>query len=91
MPGDATFCNDPVVVVEIVSPSSRFLDTGRKVQEYFALRSVAHYLVVRLDDHIVHHHRRAGAEVVTAFAREGVLRLDPPGLTLRVADLLPPE
>lgn len=92
LPGDATFCNDPVIVVEVVSPSSRFVDTGRKVQEYFALPSVEHYLVVRLEDRVVHHHRRAGAEVITAFARDGDLALDPPGgLCLCVADLLPPD
>ena len=43
----------PVVVVEVVSPSSSKRDTGLKVEGYFSVATIAHYLVVDLAKRIV--------------------------------------
>lgn len=87
-PDDAVEASDPVIVVEVVSPTSRSLDTGAKLVGYFSLPSVRHYLVLDTERRVVVHHRRddAGA-IATALRRDGALDLDPPGLSLAVADL----
>ena len=78
--------SDPTILVEVTSPSTYRLDSGAKLQDYFRLESVRHYLI--LDGRsgtVTHHARRADGGVQTSFMREGVLRLEPPGLTLPVA------
>ena len=78
--------SDPVVVVEVVSPSSRAIDSGAKLTDYFRLPSVRHYLVVNIDARAVTHHRRGEAgDIATRILRDGTLALDPPGLTVEVA------
>jgi hypothetical protein len=54
---------------------------------YFKLTSVAHYLVLDPDARTVTHHFRDG---VPNLLSGGALRLDPPGLSLTVEDLLGP-
>ena len=74
---------DPLIVVEVHSPSSERDDTGDKLDEYFDLPSVQHYLIVRPDKRlIVHHTRGEGGELKTTFVTGSSLRLDPPGLEL---------
>jgi Uma2 family endonuclease len=75
---------EPMIVVEVLSGSTRNRDLTIKLAGYAALPSVAHYLLVETDRRlVVHHHRVAGEpELRTAIVRQGVLRLDPPGLTL---------
>jgi Uma2 family endonuclease len=70
----------PVVVVEVLSPSSQRIDTTVKVDGYFLVPSIAHYLVFRADRRSVLHWRRG----VDAPARlsGGTLALDPPGITI---------
>ena len=79
---------NPVVVVEVLSPSTRRIDTSAKVAGYFRLPSVAHYLILDpMQPLILHHTRGAGETIVTRIAREGIIKLDPPGLELAVADV----
>lgn len=88
--GDVRFVDRPIVVVEILSPSTAYRDLGRKARNYFRVEAVAHYLVVDADDRVVSHRWRGeGGAVVSADLSEGELSLDPPGLKLAVADLLP--
>ena len=58
LPGEAVEFDDPVVVVEVVSPSSRGIDRGAKLAGYFSLPSVRHYLILDTDKRLVIHHRR---------------------------------
>jgi Uma2 family endonuclease len=82
-PPDATKLNDPVIGVEVLSPSSRARDAGAKLIDYFRLQSVHHYLIVRTEDRaIIHHSRNADGTILTRIVREGTLRLDPPGLSV---------
>ncbi len=75
---------EPLIVVEVLSASTRDRDSTIKLAGYAALPCVAHYLLVETDRRlVVHHHRVAGElELRTAIVRQGVLRLDPPGLAL---------
>jgi Uma2 family endonuclease len=83
VPPDTIKLTDPVIVVEVLAPSTRARDHGDKLIDYFRLPSVQHYLIVRTEDHaIIHHTRNADGSILTRIAREGVLRLDPPGLTV---------
>jgi Uma2 family endonuclease len=86
--GDALVYDDPVIVVEVVSPSSRSLDTGAKLAGYFRLASLRHYLVIDPDRRTVVHHRRAAdGSILTAIMGEGVIELDPPGIAFDIGAL----
>lgn len=88
LPGDAIELTDPVIVVEVVSPSSRGVDRGVKFERYFSLASVRHYLIVDTERKVVIHHRRDDAgEIRAAILHDGVVGLDPPGMTIAVADI----
>jgi Uma2 family endonuclease len=73
---------EPLMIVEVLSPSTRDKDFTIKLAGYAALPSVAHYLLVDTQRRlVVHHHRSAGEqEFRTSIVRGGILRLDPPGL-----------
>jgi Uma2 family endonuclease len=80
---DATEIADPLIVVEVVSPSSRKRDSGSKLEDYFRIPSVRHYLIVKTENKaIIHHHRDEAGEITTHIIRDGVIRLDPPGITV---------
>jgi Uma2 family endonuclease len=79
---DTVKLTDPVIVVEVLSPSTRARDHGDKLIDYFRLESVQHYLIVRTEDQaVIHHARNADGSILRRIVRDGVLRLDPPGLT----------
>ncbi len=78
---------DPVIVVEVSSPSTRRTDSSEKLTGYFRVPSIRHYLMVDPDRRMVVHHRRAGSEIETTLLQDGTLVLDPPGLELPVAAL----
>lgn len=87
-PGGAVELSDPVIVVEVISPSSRGIDTGAKLSGYFSLPSVRHYLIVDTDKRVViHHHRDEKDAIGVQILHEGPLTLNPPGLTIDVRDL----
>jgi Uma2 family endonuclease len=76
---------NPVIVVEVLSPSTAHHDTSAKLIGYFKVPSVHHYLVIDPETRVVTHHARG---LTPAPLSAGEIRLDPPGLTLQVADLL---
>ena len=79
---------DPVIVVEVLSPSSRHMDTSAKLIGYFRIASVQHYLVIDPDGRTVTHHSRGtDGTVASATIASGALQLDPPGLTVALRDL----
>lgn len=88
MADDATAAPNPVIVVEVLSPGTRSVDTGLKFAEYFRVPSIHHYLILRPDTRsVVHHRRMPDGRIESAILGEGSLRLDPPGLVVEVADL----
>ncbi|MEO1303195.1 MAG: Uma2 family endonuclease [Myxococcota bacterium] len=83
--GKDAFISDPLIVVEVLSPSTAAKDIGSKLQHYFRLSSVQHYLVVNIDTKTIIHHRRSADAIETHLASDGELLLTPPGLRLKVA------
>ncbi|WP_245496583.1 Uma2 family endonuclease [Lichenibacterium ramalinae] len=90
LPRNDTIVPAPVIVVEVLSPSTGFYDRHGKLAGYFAVPSVRHYLIVDIDRLMVIHHARDGDDIRTRLVPSGPLRLDPPGLDLSVEDLLGP-
>lgn len=85
---DSLLAPAPVIVVEVISPSSRNIDKSVKLADYFRTPSVAHYLVVDLSRRLVLHYRRKGEEPITVtIVKNGAIEFDPPGLELAVSDI----
>jgi Uma2 family endonuclease len=78
---------NPMIVVEVISPSTHKYDTGFKLQGYTSMPSMQHVLIVNAKTQTILHHRRISEtkfEMMTL--KEGILHLDPPGLEIPVAD-----
>ena len=76
---------NPVIVVEVLSPSTAADDHGVKLDGYFSLGDVNHYLILDPDRRVMIHHRRAHAGAIeTRVLREGIVVLDPPGFEAEV-------
>lgn len=85
---DAVVVEDPLVLVEVVSRSTKSLDSQMKLSGYFRIPSVSHYLIVDPEARVLVHHRRCEDDEIEArILRRGELRLEPPGLTLLVEAL----
>lgn len=83
---------NPIIVVEVLSPGTERRDHGVKLRGYFSLPSVMHYLILDPDSRMLIHHKRGQGDIIeTRILSEGVLRLDPPGLEVPVADMFAPE
>jgi Uma2 family endonuclease len=83
--GDETVVPEPVIVVEVASPGTVSIDTGVKLEGYFSLPSVTHYLILDPERHVITHHARRGT-IETTIIREGEVRLDPPGLVFQASE-----
>lgn len=92
LPGDALEVANPIVVVEILSPSNAMKDLRDKLVGYFQVPSIVHYLIVDPDDRLVIHHARGGGDAIATriLSAGSLLRLDPPGIEVLVVDLFPP-
>lgn len=86
-PSTSMLIPNPVVLAEVLSPTTSHHDTSAKLIGYFKLPSVAHYLVIDPEAHTVTHHSRGQMPMVLSA---GQLRLDPPGLNLTIEDMLDP-
>jgi Uma2 family endonuclease len=85
---EAIKIDNPIIIVEVVSPSSTRLDKSEKLIGYFAVESVQHYLIVLIDPaRIIHHQRQSDGNILTRLISTGPLRLDPPGIEIDVAKL----
>ena len=80
---------DPLIVVEVLSPQSGPIDTGTKLVNYFSLPSVQHYLVINTVKQLVLHYTRGedGKPVMRPPVSAGHVELDPPGLAIAIADI----
>lgn len=61
-PGSSLEIRDPVIVVEVLSPTSVSRDKTRKRRDYFSLPSVQHYLVVDPETRTALHFDRSNYE-----------------------------
>lgn len=87
--GSALEIPNPIIVVEVLSPSTALHDLRDKLAGYFLVPSIVHYLIVDPDERLVIHHRRGDRTIETAILKTGVIELDPPGLELALLDMLP--
>ena len=88
VPGDALEVLNPVIVVEVSSPSTRKIDAGIKLAGYFRVPSLQHYLIVNPDGPpLIHHQRQADDTILTRLVSEGLMRLDPPGIEIAVTEV----
>jgi Uma2 family endonuclease len=75
--------DNPSIVVEVVSPSSENRDANQKLEEYFSVPSITHYLIVWPNKKLCYHHKRIDDnKVLTTIVRSGKIDFDPPGFTI---------
>src|SRR5215471_6377304 len=85
---DSMIAPRPVIVAEVLSPSTRNLDKTVKPADYFRVPDLAHYLIIDLGrQHVLHYRRQSDGVITVAIAKDGELVLDPPGITVTVTDL----
>ena len=75
---------DPVVVVEVLSPSNSASEMSEKQRQYFDCPSVEHFLLVDPINRNFQHTVRGPApdKYLTTLLRGGTLTFDPPGVPL---------
>jgi Uma2 family endonuclease len=87
--GDSMIAPNPVIVVEVLSPSTRGIDTTVKLAGYFRVPSFRHYLIVDLGrQHVVHFRKQPDGTVTVVVMSEGEIAFDPPGISVAVASFL---
>jgi Uma2 family endonuclease len=86
---NAMVLDSPLIVVEVISPSSEREDTDAKLIEYFSVVSIHHYLIVFSGKRVVVHHQRNERNAFdTRILPGGEIVLNPPGLSVAVAVML---
>jgi len=79
---------NPLIVAEVLSPSTRHVDLSAKLAGYLRVQSIIHYLVVDpAQPLIIHHLRQADDTFLTRVVRDGSIALDPPGMAISVGDV----
>jgi Uma2 family endonuclease len=90
LPSSSIEVPNPVIIVEVLSPSTRRVDASSELVGYFRVPSVAHYLIVDpREPLVVHHARQASGALLTRIVTAGTITLDPPGMELHVTDFYP--
>ena len=85
---DSRLVDNPVIIVEVLSPSTEGIDLGIKLESYFALPSVQHYLAVSsASRRILHYRRFADDRALVTIVRAGGIELEPPGIAIAVEDI----
>jgi Uma2 family endonuclease len=80
---------NPIIVVEVLSPSTRQIDKSAKLLDYFRVPGLIHYLIVDVARRaVIHHRRKADDAVETTLVRQGRIALDPPGIGVDTTALL---
>ena len=83
---DSVEASTPVIVVEVVSPSSTRSDTNAKLDGYFRIPSIQHYLVVITQgNRVVHYRRDEDGNPQANLVHGGQFSLDPPGIEVEVS------
>ena len=84
---DAVAAANPVIVVEVLLPSTQAVDTSDKLADYFRVASIQHYLIVSARRREIIHHQRNGAAIVSRIVDLGSISLDPPGIAIDLAEI----
>ncbi|MFM9939825.1 MAG: Uma2 family endonuclease [Hyphomicrobiaceae bacterium] len=90
VPRDTIVVPEPVIICEVLSPATARFDLSLKVDGYFSLPSVQHYIIADPDKPLLIHHARGNGRAlqtrIISDASEG-LTLDPPSLTLDLTEI----
>lgn len=87
LPSDVMLAPNPVIVVEVFSPSSTSRDLVVKMRQYFTLPAVQYYITVHGEAREIYHHTRGpNGSFISALAGETLL-LEPPGIEVSLADI----
>jgi len=87
-PGRMDTVTNPILIVEVLSPSTEAYDRGRKFEFYRSLDSLQEYVLVDQDRFLVEHFRRQedGTWLLTAYEQpEDILHLPVLGVDLPLA------
>jgi Uma2 family endonuclease len=85
---DSLVAPHPVIVVEVLSPSTQGIDKSVKLADYFRVAGLSHYLIIDLGRrHILHYRRQPDQAIMVAIVKDGELVFDPPGITVQVAGM----
>ena len=80
--------DSPTIVVEVVSPSSESRDANQKLEEYFSVPSIMHYLIVLPNKKLCYHHKRIDDnKILTTIVRSGKIEFDPPGISISFEEI----
>ena len=83
---------DPLIVIEVFSPSTAGKDLTMKLAGYFNVPTIQHYVIVDWEEkQVIHHRRQGGGLAKPEILSEGELHLDPPGLTFPLCDMFSDE
>ncbi len=80
----------PGLIAEVLSPSTAWIDHGRKRTDYLGLASLRHYLLINPEQEQVEHYGRTDAGSTWTIALVGIgeiLKLSCPPMDLSVADI----
>jgi Uma2 family endonuclease len=81
--------DNPLIVIEVISPSSVYRDTSRKLADYFSVASIQHYLIVDPAAKLAFHHQRSGGgKILTTIIRSGAIEFVPPGFSVSLESIL---
>ena len=79
---------EPVIIVEVASPSTRLADVNDKVEFYGGIATVQHYVVIEQDRHrVVYHGRGPSGGLEPRIVRAGEIAFYPPGIRLALDEL----
>lgn len=91
VPRNALVVPEPIIICEVLSPSTAKHDTSAKLEGYFALPSIQHYIVADPDNPmLIVHSRIPDGTLSTRLMSDpaATLHLDPPGLAVSLAEVL---
>ena len=86
-PENESFQDDPVVIVEVLSDSTRRVDEGEKKDAYLSIPSLAIYLLVEQDAQTILAFRRTEQGFVREVYTEGAVPLPEIGTELPMAEV----
>lgn len=83
---DLVEIENAVIVVEVLSPSTRRIDASTKLVGYMSRPTIQHYLIVDPEGStVIHHQKQADGLVLTRIISSASIELQPPGITVDVA------
>ena len=84
---DSLVAPAPVILVEVLSPSTAQKDLSDKLEDYLSLESVQHYLVLDPQSEKVWHYYRETDHIALNPVTDRQLFLQPPGITVDLSDV----